>query len=236
MTLTQHQAQALAAYATMIQTYPALFEGRESRPIVCDLEAVQAYAEKHDIVLGVVASTPYLWFVNDLVESRTLDGVVRHPYLRLIPPPAYGEVAGVVTLATIGHGSDERVALIRNARHATGTVELELPRGFASLGSTGEQDALRELREETGLVGERAHKLGRSYTDTGVTNGAVSYFHVEVTDESGAPRPETEEAIEEVLLLPLEEVWRRVDAGEIRDGFTIQALGLLGRRRAVAAR
>jgi ADP-ribose pyrophosphatase len=236
MALSEQQTQALAEYSTMMKTYPGLFTGRESRPIVRDLEALEAYAQERNVVLGVVAATPYLWFVNDLVESRTGDGTFRHPYLRLIPPPAYGDVHGVVALATTGHGEDERVVLVRTARHATGTVEIELPRGFGMPGSTGEQDALRELREETGYVGERAHLLGRTFTDTGSTSIAVAYFHVEAPETPTTPAREAEEAIEEVLLIPLDEVWNRIDSGEIRDGFTVQALGLFQRLRSAPRR
>lgn len=227
--LTKQQAEALDAYMSLMESSPQLFEGRHRRPIVTDLGMLRAYAAEHGVVLGIVVQTPYVWLVNDLVVSATDRGSFRHPYLRFMSPPQLGNVDGVVVLATQeDHDGVERVALLRIDRHATGTTELELPRGFGEAGASGAANAERELAEETGLAGSEVHYLGRMLTDTGMMSGGVSFFHIRVTG-SAAAAPEAEESIQRVVFMTREQMWGAIDAGELRDAFTLQALALYER-------
>jgi ADP-ribose pyrophosphatase len=224
--LTDHQALALDRYAALLGTHPALFAGRTSRPIVTDLDAMRAYAAEHGTVLGVVVETPFLWLLNDLVESSGAGGTFRHPYLRLIPPPQLHGVDGVAVLATTTRDDGlETIAVLRIDRHATGETELELPRGFGSAGSSGAMDALRELAEETGLRGGEVCYLGRTLTDTGTTSGATCFFHI-LVEGAQKSTPEAEESIESVIFMTRDELWSKIDSGEVRDAFTVQALAL----------
>lgn len=119
---------------------------------------------------------------------------------------------------------------VEQERHATGTVETELPRGFGEVGLTAEQNALRELREETGAIGEEAHLLGSTYTDSGIMDGMVSFYHVPITARVSSA-PESQEAITGVRLASREEAWEDIMAGRIRDAFTLQAMALFERSR-----
>lgn len=232
-TLTEHQRQALDAYGTLMAEQPALFGGRGRRPIVRDREALTAYAREHGVVLGVVADTPYIYFIVDLVESRSLVGrVSRHPYLRVVPRGQLEGGVNVVVLATLDDPSLGRsgdIVLVEQDRHALGTREIELPRGFGERMLSGEASALRELQEETGYIGDSAHLLGRTYTDSGLTDGIVSFYHVPVVRRASA-RPELEEAIERVHLATKDQLWEGIRSGRIRDGFTLQALALFESR------
>ena len=62
---------------------------------------------------------------------------------------------GVAVVALIG----DDVLLIRNFRYSEQGFSVELPQGFGTTGSTPEEDARRELREETGLEVERLEPL-----------------------------------------------------------------------------
>lgn len=227
--LSQSQAEALDTYEKLQRARPELFQGRTLRPLVLDRAALAAYAVAHHVVLGVMAETPYVYFINDLVESRAVDGTVhRHPYLRMV---SVGQLEGgvnVVVVATIENpalGAVGSVVMVTAERHAIGAEEMELPRGFGEPGLTGEANALKELAEETGYVGECAHFLGRLNTDSGLTDGVVSYYHVPVIGRVPA-RPETEEMIEKVSLLSFQCIWKAIRDGDIRDGFTAAALAL----------
>jgi len=227
--LTQHQAEALVAYEKLMSEHPELFANREQRPIVKDIQALKTFAAEHDVTLGVAASTPYALFIVDLVESRTPnDYVVRHPYLRVVSCAQMSGAVNVVILATIENpslGAIGDIVLVEQARHATGSVEMELPRGFGERGLSGEKNALKELREESGYVGERARLLGSAHPDSGLSDTRVSFFHVPVSGRR-SPEAETGESIQRVKLASLKDIWNAVKAGEIRDGFTIQALAL----------
>lgn len=75
----------------------------------------------------------------------------RHTYY-VLQVPAYVNVVAVTT--------EGKVVLIRQWRHGTRDVGVEIPAGLADPGETPVQAAARELREETGYVAERLTLLG----------------------------------------------------------------------------
>jgi len=230
--LSEQQREALARYYRLLDDRPELFSGRPRRPIISDPAALKAYAAEHHVVLGVACETPYLWLINDLVQSQTASGTtLMHPYLRLIAPPEATVAPGVVVLATVPAPetpSGDRVALVEQERHATGTVELELPRGFGDPSISPAAQALRELRQETGYIGTEATCLGPTLTDSGSTDRSVSFFHISVTSRT-AEQPEAQEAILRTVLFTVDELWKKIDSGAVRDAFTVQALAFYER-------
>lgn len=232
--MTPRQREALDAYEHLVACHPECFSNRELRPIVREIDALEAYAAENGVVLGVVATTPDVYFVADLVESLTARGEkILHPYIRLVLRKQLEGAVSTVVLATIANPSLGRVGdivFVEQERHATGAVETELPRGFGELGLAAEQNAVRELRQETGAIGEEAHLLGSTYTDSGIMDGRVSFYHVPVT-AWGPGTPETEEALAGLRLVSREEAWEDVMAGRIRDGLSLQAMALFERHR-----
>ena len=226
-TLSEHQREAIEQYFALVSRCPDLFTGRERRPVVLDREVLEAHVAGTDVVLGVVARTPYLWMLNDLVESSSGTGTLRHPYLRVIRPPGFEAVRGVAVLATVElpDGSGPGVVLVEQDRHATGGTELEIPRGFGVPGVDSARQALDELVTESGYVGEDITRLGTLMVDSGSSDSLVDFFHVAVQRRTEAA-PEPEEAIAGVVVLPLDTVWENVFQGVVRDGFTVQALAL----------
>jgi len=227
--LDESRRRALDDYQALVSQYPNLFVQRARRRLVLDSVDLAAYAAAHEGPLGVAAATPYVYFIVDLVESRHLDGTVaRYPYLRVI---FRGQLAGgfnvvvvpVVADASIGRIGD--IILIRQERHATGRVELELPRGFAQPGLSITANALKELKEETGYLGKEAHELGATITDSGVMDAFVHYLHVPVTGRRDSD-PEAREAIVGIEVLAPEEIWSQIRDGRLRDGFTLQGMAL----------
>src|SRR5690349_20001256 len=183
-----------------------------------------------------MAETPYLWLINDLVESRNSNGTVLfHPYLRLIAPPYATMAPNVVVLATVQVNEVESIVLIEQERHATGTIELELPRGFGRPGISPKVQALRELQEETRYEGMRPECLGKTLIDSGTTDRSVLFVHVPV-ETHGDAIPEPQEAVAPLVLLPRKELWARIDSGVLRYAFTVQALSLYERRLRTSGR
>src|SRR5579863_10088635 len=161
--LSERQREALATYYKLVEARPAMFGGRERRPIVLDRAIIEDYCRsRSDVVIGVALATPYLWVLNDLVRSTDRAGNTRlHGYLRMLPPQQLdseqsgaaesdaeqseaGEsgpdehVGGApVVLATVPDpdaDGGERIVLVEQERHETGRLELELPRGFGAAG------------------------------------------------------------------------------------------------------
>ena len=233
--LSEYQLTALERYLALMTEHPELFANRQQRPIVREHALLEEFAREHEAPLGVLVETPYLWLLNDLVKGRDDSGAaIYYTYLRVIAPPGYGGIAGVVALATVPPGDGpgpESIVLVEQERHATGTLELELPRGFADPNETAELHVLRELKSETGYIGNHVEYLGTTLTDSGITDRAVSFFHVPVTGR-GAEKPESHEAISRTVVLTKAELWSRISSGEVHDAFTVQALALYERRLA----
>ncbi|MCC6220010.1 MAG: NUDIX hydrolase [Deltaproteobacteria bacterium] len=69
------------------------------------------------------------------------------------------------------------VVLIRQYRHGTKTIELEIPGGIVDCGEDPEATAVRELKEETGYVSSHIESLGFTHANPAIqTNRCYSYL------------------------------------------------------------
>ena len=110
--------------------------------------------------------------------------------------------------------------------------KVAFPKGKMEPGETIEQTALREIREETGIVGAIRQPLETVRyryvsSDAETVDKEVHYFLVEAT--GGSLKAQTEE-ISGVEWLDPKEVWRlqRADGYDNMDGVVRKALVLLG--------
>jgi len=208
--------------------HPTLFAQRLHRRLVLDPDELAAYVAEYDSPLGVVTTTPLIYVIIDLVESESSDFTSRFPYLRIV---FRGQLAGgsnvvilpVIADPSIGNVGD--IVFVREERHATGSLELGLPRGFAEPGLSVAANALKELKEETGYVGDEVRELGMTTTDSGIMDACVHYVLVPLVGRA-APSHESSEAIAEIEVISPEEAWSQIRDGRIRDGFTLQAIAL----------
>jgi len=115
-----------------------------------------------------------------------------------------------------------RVLLVRQYRHATAGVLLEVPAGKLEPGEEPLSCARRELAEETGCRGENWRELTWFYSSPGFCDEKIHLFLVEVVSE-GAPSPGGEEVLEPVWT-DLAEAHQALLKGEINDAKTIIAL------------
>jgi ADP-ribose pyrophosphatase len=140
--------------------------------------------------------------------------VVRHP----------GAVVIVPVL------KDGRLVMIRNQRVAVDEEVLELPAGKLEPGEEPRLAAGRELEEETGYSAGAIAFLGEFYTSPGFSDELMRAFVASDLRPVGQ-RLEAGESIQ-AEVLDREDVMRRLDAGQIRDGKSIAALWLWQRRAA----
>lgn len=162
----------------------------------------------------VAYSNRWMTVREDEVEfpggHRGIYGIVEKPHFALIVP-----------------WDGARLRLVRQFRYPIGGAFWEFPQGSAEDGAhSPEQLARRELEEETGLSAGEMTPLGFLYQANGYSNQG---FHVFLATRlsAGEPRLEATEAGMESADFSLDRFEALLLAGEIRDGPTVAAYGLL---------
>jgi len=134
-------------------------------------------------------------------------------------------IGAVVIVAVNGEG---QVLLVRQYRHPTGRSLLELPAGTLDRDEEPEACAARELEEETGFRAGRLQRLGGFFVSPGYSTEHI-HAYLATDLEPGSAGGDDDEEIE-VLALPLAEVLRLAEAGELKDAKSLAALLLYLRR------
>jgi len=124
----------------------------------------------------------------------------------------------------------ERVLMVRQYRAAAGKETLEIPAGKLEPGETPLESIRRELVEETGYRAGKLEHLRSYYPSLGLSDEIIHVFLAEDPEPVGEPAGD-EPALEAVIL-PLAEVRRKIESGEILDSKTIIAVRELERIRA----
>ncbi len=145
----------------------------------------------------------------------------RHAVFEIVEHP--GAVAMVALTA------ERHVLLVRQFRQAVSAELLEVPAGTIEPGETPLACARRELAEEVGRAAGRWEALLSFYPSPGVL---AEELHVFLAEDLRAAVAEREEEDLRVESLPLEEAYRRIGAGEIRDAKSI--IGITVARERIA--
>jgi ADP-ribose pyrophosphatase len=170
----------------------------------------------------VLPGGTYLTFVRDTVvtsddRQHTRD-VVLHP--------------GAVTVVAVL--PDRRLLLVRQYRHASGEVLLELPAGTLDIMEDGSVEeplkaGKRELTEETGHHARTWRKIAEFFTAPGFASELMHlYVATGVTPDPAFRGPDEDERLE-VEILPFEKALSMAEKGEIRDAKTLIGLYLVDR-------
>ena len=147
-------------------------------------------------------------------------------YLRVVQS---GGLPGVAVLP-IARG---RAGLVHVFRYPTGAWEWGLPRGLAHSGDP-EATARTELLEELGAQPSTLVSLGAMTPDSGILAAVVHLFFATY----GAAVSDTRDVgeVAGVQWLPVPSLLARIASGEIRDGFTLAAVGAALCRGLIQAR
>ena len=147
---------------------------------------------------------------------------------------SYDLVTHVPAVVIVPVTADGSILFVEQFRMGAEDTLLELPAGILN-GADGSEDALegarRECREETGYDAERIERIGGFYMTPGYCS---EYIHVYLAQGlKKSPLPQDEDEFLNLVSLPIAEVYRRAEDGELNDVKTIAALTLArGRIRA----
>lgn len=129
---------------------------------------------------------------------------------------------------------DPRVILERQYRHAAGKFLYEVPAGKIDPNEDRMVAAKRELAEETGFRAKHWKPLARYYASPGFLAEWMQIYLAEGLTP-GDTSPDEDERIE-LFFVPLSELLRLIDSGQIHDAKTIIAATMYARMRTKAKR
>ncbi len=117
------------------------------------------------------------------------------------------------------------VVLVRQFRFGIETLSLEVPGGVIEAGEDPVAAGLRELREETGFVGQRGRLIASVHPNPAIQNNRCHMVLVEDVRRVAATEWDADEEIE-VVTLPLAEALARTRDGGITHALALNALHL----------
>ena len=209
-------------YQELVKEFPHLFT-EEGLKVITDENEIAEFEKKEkeagrNTEIGVVYESPWRYMLRDLVKT---DSGKMFGYERVVPVRTGG--AAVLPMY------NDQVLLIRQYRHPVQGWRWEIPRGFGTEGATAEKNAAKELFEEAGISENEAsfERLGSLNTDSGLTSDEVSLFVAKISALNiSLLNKEDSEVISHVRLFGMAEIRDMVAAGEIKDSFTLSALGI----------
>ena len=152
---------------------------------------------------------------------------IRVTHHEVITPSGGAGIYGTVHFKNTAIGivpvdAEEHTFLVGQYRFTLDEYSWEIPEGGGALDIDVLESAKRELQEETGLRAARWHKLVECDLSNSVSDEkAVAYLAWQLEQGPSAPEP-TEELM--VRRVPLDEAFRMVHSGEIRDALSVVAL------------
>ena len=117
---------------------------------------------------------------------------------------------------------EKEVVLIRQYRHGTREVTLEIPGGIVEEGDSPEEAARRELMEETGYRDTGMVSLGFVYPNPAFLNNRCHTFLAQGVRLAGGQDQDEKEDIE-VILRPLDEIPRLIREAAITHSLVVAA-------------
>ncbi len=169
---------------------------------------------------------------NRLSSDRVYDGKIVKVDLDVVEAPDGSEIklemvrhpgaAAIVPLLSDADASDPSILMIKQYRYAADGYIWEIPAGVLEPGEAPVDCAHRELLEEVGATASKMEHLTTVYTTPGFTDEQIHLFLA-----SGISLGDTQHEIDEFIeveAVPISQVLRMIEAGEIVDCKSVSAI------------
>jgi ADP-ribose pyrophosphatase len=117
---------------------------------------------------------------------------------------------------------DHQVVMVKQYRHGSREITLEIPGGIVDPGDTPEKAASRELLEETGYQAQEWIKIGAVNPNPAIFNNCCHTFLARHLKKVADPTPDQAEDIE-VVLIPVSDIPDLIRQGKIDHTIVIAA-------------
>ena len=132
------------------------------------------------------------------------------------------EHTGAITIIPVDEAG--QIWFVRQYRHASGLMLLELPAGTLETGEDPLHGARREIREETGMAAAHMHLIGEFFLAPGYS---TEYMYVYLaTGLSEAPLAQDEDEFLSLEKIPAKQAFEMLGTGEFHDAKTLVGLFL----------
>jgi len=121
--------------------------------------------------------------------------------------------------------ADGEIVLIKQFRHGTNSVTIEVPGGCVEAGEDPKLCAARELSEETGYVSDQIEHLGTIDANPAMQSMKLHVYLAKNAAKRSQPNLDPGEDIE-TLVVPLKKAFDMIKSGEISHALIVAALGL----------
>jgi ADP-ribose pyrophosphatase len=128
-------------------------------------------------------------------------------------------------VAVIAVTPDDQLVMVRQYRHGTGELSLELPGGLVKEGQRPDEGAREELEEETGYQAPAMELLGWMHPMPALFTNRFYVFFAASASPTGELNPDETEEVETVLV-PAAQIRDYIRTGQIRCSVMIAALHL----------
>lgn len=155
---------------------------------------------------------------QDFGIFRTRRQLAAHPSVEA--PQRFSVIESEDFVNIIALTESDRVVLVRQFRHGTESVTLEIPGGIVDPGETHGAAAERELREETGYDAQTWIKLGDVLPNPAIMNNHCSTWLALDARRVDTPSPDGTEVIE-TEEVPLAEIADKIAEGTIQHALVL---------------
>ncbi|MDJ0985954.1 MAG: NUDIX hydrolase [Desulfobacterales bacterium] len=168
-----------------------------------------------------------------LKRERVADYKIFSVLKKQVRSPRTGDISEVQALQfsdwvlILAVTPQQEVVMVRQYRHGTEQVHLELPGGLVDPDDTSpELSAQRELLEETGFRGSSIRLIGECYPQPAILSNRCMFY---LAENAVRAQPQNLDAGEdiEIITIPLEEIRAKIENKDINHGMVLQAFFFL---------